>query len=72
MTNRQRLAPAMLSAALMLGACAEKAEDRPSWNDINVIRENVEAPRAHFVPFESKEAALDNDAPANQWHQSLN
>ena len=62
----------MLSASLILGACAEKAEDRPAWNDINVIRENVEAPRAHFVPFETKEAALNHDVAANQWHQSLN
>lgn len=23
---------------------------RPSWNDVGVIRENAEAPRAHFVP----------------------
>ena len=22
---------------------------RPAWNDIDVIRENVELPRAHFV-----------------------
>jgi beta-galactosidase len=30
-------------------ACTEK-EDRPAWNDIDVIRENTEAPRAIFVP----------------------
>jgi len=34
--------------ALMGASLAE--EQRPAWNDINVIRENVEAPRAHFVP----------------------
>jgi beta-galactosidase len=27
------------------------AEPRPAWNDINVIRENTEAPRAHYVPL---------------------
>ena len=30
-------------------ACSVE-ERRPAWNDINVIRDNVEAPRAHFVP----------------------
>ena len=34
--------------ALMDVSLAE--EQRPAWNDINVIRDNVEAPRAHFVP----------------------
>lgn len=33
----------------LMGACLAE-EQRPAWNDINVIRENVEAPRAHFVP----------------------
>jgi len=37
-----------LCLAFMSAALAE--EQRPAWNDINVIRENVEAPRAHFIP----------------------
>jgi len=42
----------LIIGALLLAACS--AEDpRPAWNDINVIRDNVEAPRAHFVPSRS-------------------
>ena len=37
-----------LSFALISPSSAE--EQRPAWNDINIIRENVEAPRAHFEP----------------------
>jgi len=37
-----------LSFTLISTSSAE--EQRPAWNDINVIRDNVEAPRAHFVP----------------------
>lgn len=34
-----------------LVACTKYSSgNRPSWNDINVIRENTEAPRAHFIP----------------------
>lgn len=34
-----------------LAACTKYSSgNRPSWNDINVIRENTEAPRAHFIP----------------------
>jgi len=37
-----------LSFALMDVSLSQ--EQRPAWNDIDVIRDNVEAPRAHFVP----------------------
>jgi beta-galactosidase len=37
---------------LIVGSAAFSMEEqRPAWNDINVIRDNVEAPRAHFIPF---------------------
>jgi beta-galactosidase len=39
-----------MTALILLGACSGE-ERRPAWNDINVIRDNVEAPRAHFVAF---------------------
>ena len=39
-----------LCAALLLVAACTSEVDRPAWNDINVIRENTEAPRATFVP----------------------
>jgi hypothetical protein len=67
---------AWLIAAVLLPASAAlgDADDaqRPAWNDINVIRENTEAPRAHFVPYRSREDAIAGDADANPWLQSLN
>ena len=48
---------------LGLVACSVE-EPRPAWNDINVIRDNAEAPRAHFVPYR------EDDEGA--WRQSLN
>ncbi len=38
-----------LILALACGASVADAP-HPAWNDIDVIRENTEAPRAHFVP----------------------
>ncbi len=35
---------------LILAAACTKSGDRPAWNDIDIIRENAEAPRAIFVP----------------------
>jgi len=43
---------------------------RPAWNDINVIRENVELPRAHFVAYPNREEALSGGSNPN--FQSLN
>ena len=45
---------------------------QPAWNDINVIRENAESPRAHFVGFPSQEAAIAGDPAASPWYRSLN
>jgi beta-galactosidase len=55
-------------ATSLLSACADdtmNSDSRPAWNDINVIRENTEAPRAHFVPYRE-------DTAANPWMMSLN
>ncbi|NIP19450.1 MAG: hypothetical protein GWM87_15800, partial [Xanthomonadales bacterium] len=35
--------------------------DRPHWNDIEVIRENTEPPRAHFIAYPGRELALARD-----------
>ena len=45
--------PLTLALALALAASTAVGQEspRPAWNDINVIRENAEAPRAHFVPL---------------------
>ena len=45
---------------------------RPAWNDINVIRENVEAPRAHFLPYRDPKSAEAADTDANPMLMSLN
>jgi len=55
----------------MLTACSAD-ESRPAWNDINVIRDNVEAPRAHYVPYRSRDAALAGEVSDNAWRKSLN
>ncbi len=66
----------LLIAAVLLPASVALGDDddanRPAWNDINVIRENTEAPRAHFVPYRSREEAVAGDRDANPWLQSLN
>ena len=54
-----------------MSACSAD-EPRPAWNDINVIRDNVEAPRSHFVPYRSRDAALAGETGANAWRRSLN
>ena len=64
---------ALLVAGLALGAGRPvNADDRPAWNDIDIIRENTEEPRAHFVAFRSVDAALSGDIAANTRHLSLN
>jgi beta-galactosidase len=48
------------------------AAERPHWNNIDVIRENVEAPRAHFVPAPDREVAASEGSLENPWRRSLN
>jgi beta-galactosidase len=48
------------------------AEDRPHWNNIDVIRENAEAPRAHFRPYASADAAVAANPADSAFFQSLN
>jgi beta-galactosidase len=43
---------------------------RPAWNDVDVIRENVELPRAHFVAYPGRQKALSRGSNPN--FQSLN
>jgi beta-galactosidase len=53
-------------------ASAAMAEDRPEWNDINVIRENTEAPRANFHAFPNPAAAIKADVGEDDYYRSLN
>ena len=76
--NKERFRFTLLAAAVCLPVLAaygdqhKTASDRPAWNDIDVIRENTETPRAHFVPYRSREDAIAGDPDANPWSQSLN
>jgi beta-galactosidase len=45
---------------------------RPHWNNIDVIRENVEAPRAHFLTYPGRAQALAGATGGHPWHRSLN
>ncbi len=60
-------------ALICLISCAtspKTAGDRPAWNDIDVIRENVELPRAHFVAYPNQAQAVSRGSNPNL--QSLN
>ena len=48
------------------------SSDRPYWNDIEVIRENVESPRAWFRAYPEREAARTRNIAQNEYFQSLN
>ena len=64
---------ALLVAGLALDAGqSANADEMPAWNDVGVIRENAEEPRAHFVAFRSVDAALAGEIAANASYLSLN
>jgi len=63
----------LVTALLLLmttTAFSQAGAERPAWNDINVIRENTEAPRAHFIPY--RNSPPTGDAGEDRWHKSLN
>jgi len=67
----------IVSAAILIGvaACSGgslNVGSRPHWNNIDVIRENAEPPRAMFVAYRSAENALAGDINSNSRYQSLN
>jgi hypothetical protein len=63
-----------IKIVLLLTCVAACSSDhaRPHWNNIDVIRENVEAPRAHFVAYETGADALAGKLSENSRYQSLN
>jgi beta-galactosidase len=61
----------MTLLASFIAGCGDSSQ-RPHWNNIDVIRENVEAPRAHFVAYANAEAALSGDLQSNSRYRSLN
>jgi hypothetical protein len=57
-----------------LPVCSAAGPDSqpPHWNNIEVIRENVEPPRAWFIPYPAAEAAKSGDTGSNPWFRLLN
>jgi len=60
-----------LLLALTVYGCAT-ADERPAWNDIGVIRQNTEAPRANFHAYPDRAAALRGDVSADDNYRTLN
>jgi len=63
---------AALLLSLTLSACAPPAEQQPAWNDINVIRQNTEAPKASFHAYPDRVAAIKADTGADDFYRTLN
>ena len=61
----------LLLPALSIAAEGQDA-NRPHWNNIDVILENVEPARAHFLPFADRETAVQGDPAASDFFLSLN
>lgn len=57
---------------LAVWACNAIAGQKPEWNDISVIRQNTEAPRANFHAYPNRVAALKADISTDDFHISLN
>ena len=46
--------------------------DRPAWDNVDVIRENTQKPRAHFVSYPTIQEAFANEKGQNAKYLSLN
>ena len=72
MSNKNHPSIAGWLVALGLGLSLAAQAAVPHWNNIDVIRENAEAPRAHFVAHGDRESALKADLAVNERYLSLN
>jgi beta-galactosidase len=74
MFNNLYLIAVVFFSSLLTGCGSEsgQVQERPAWNDINIIRENVEAPRASFIAYPSIESAMKGDVNNNEKYLSLN
>ena len=64
-----------ISLICVLSSCVNsnhESEERPAWNNINIIRENVERPRAHFVAQRNLNEPLKNASKTTPKILSLN
>ena len=62
----------LLTLPLTSFAVDEDNAKRPYWNDIAVIRENTEAPRAWYLAYPTRQEALEGNAGENQFYRTLN
>ena len=66
----------LILGSLMIMSCdnpdSQKSSNPPAWNNIAIIRENVEMPRAHFIAYPTIEGALANNTDQNEKYLSLN
>lgn len=68
----------VVAVCLVAGASAGCRGDtgagqaRPAWNDIAVVRENTEPPRAHFVAYPDRDAAVNADLANHKKFRTLN
>lgn len=63
---------AALLLSISIFAVSATASERPHWNNIDVIRENTEAPRAHFIPWPDSNSAITGVRSENEFLLSLN
>ncbi|MEH0153518.1 glycoside hydrolase family 2 TIM barrel-domain containing protein [Limibacter armeniacum] len=62
----------LLTALLMVQLFSAKGQQVPDWENPNVFSVNMEAPRAIFYTFDSKEEALKKDWQESSNYKSLN
>lgn len=63
--------PGILLLLLCIAGCSND-NARPHWNNIDVIREHVESPRAHFIAYPDAAEAQTGDLATNARYRSLN
>jgi beta-galactosidase len=63
---------AIVLFSLSANGAGDAESARPHWNNIDVIRENTEPPRAHFMPQPDRAAALQGGTTKDKFFLSLN
>jgi beta-galactosidase len=66
------LAALMAAHSIQVGASVDIHPSRPNWNNVEVIRDGVEAPRAHFISYADEVSAQAGVGANNARLLSLN
>lgn len=65
----------LIFGLMMMTSCDNDVDqqkyERPAWNNIHIIQENTEPPRAHFIPYPTVLGALSDDINQNNKYLSL-